>query len=229
MLAPDVVPSFTHADVDTALASTVRGFDDLFETSAPNGSMCTDPTITPVDVDGTSTCLKVKAGLESVATRLETHRVAASRGATMEWTGAAGLAFDPDHGRVYLALSSVGGTMSDGKGDIRDPGPNACGAVIAFGVLTSATDQFGSTVEHITKTLPGRIAAAAPCSPNSTASVCAALTTTLTMTSQCAATACAARQYWQMLGTFQSVASAYLTTSATGSVARSSTVAMGGV
>lgn len=133
-------------DVDTALASTVRGFDDLFETSAPNGSMCTDPTITPVDVDGTSTCLKVKAGLESVATRLETHRVAASRGATMEWTGAAGLAFDPDHGRVYLALSSVGGTMSDGKGDIRDPGPNACGAVIAFGGLTSANDQFGALI-----------------------------------------------------------------------------------
>ena len=46
---------------------------------------------------------------------------------------------------------------------------------------SSAIDQFGSTVEHITKTLPGRIAAArAVASPNSTASVCAALTTTET-------------------------------------------------
>src|SRR5574337_1057153 len=49
---------------------------------------------------------------------------------------------------------------------------------------SSATDQFGSTVEHITNRLPGRMWAATPSSPNSTASVCAALTTTETTTSQ---------------------------------------------
>lgn len=133
-------------DVDEAMAAGVHGFADLFETSAPTGGMCADPTITPVDVDGTTTCLKVKPGLEAVATRLETHRVAASRGATMEWTGAGGLAYDPDHGRVYLALSSVGSTMSDGKGDIRDPSANPCGVVLAFGGLTSASDQFGALI-----------------------------------------------------------------------------------
>ena len=52
---------------------------------------------------------------------------------------------------------------------------------------SSAADQAGSTVEHITKTLPGFIASAQPPSPNSTLSVCAALITTLTMTSQCCA------------------------------------------
>src|ERR1700735_3443221 len=55
--------------------------------------------------------------------------------------------------------------------------------------FSSAIDQPGSTVEHITKTLPGFMAAAAPPSPNRTASVCAAFTTTLTTTSQTAATA----------------------------------------
>ncbi len=53
-----------------------------------------------------------------------------------------------------------------------------------------ATDQFGSTVEHITNTAPGRSAAAMPPSPYSTASVCCALTTTLiTMSQACAISA----------------------------------------
>src|SRR6218665_1364227 len=47
---------------------------------------------------------------------------------------------------------------------------------------SSAADQCGSTVEHMTKVLPGFMAAAAPPAPNSTDSVCAALTTTLTTT-----------------------------------------------
>ena len=49
-------------------------------------------------------------------------------------------------------------------------------------------------MEHITKTLPGFIAAAQPPSPNSTLSVCAALTTTLTMTSQCCASSAGVAQ-----------------------------------
>src|SRR6218665_2193496 len=53
---------------------------------------------------------------------------------------------------------------------------------------SSAADQCGSTVEHMTKVLPGFMAAAAPPAPNSTDSVCAALTTTLTTTAQAAAT-----------------------------------------
>ncbi len=58
--------------------------------------------------------------------------------------------------------------------------------------FSSAIDQPGSTVEHITKTLPAFMAAAAPPSPNKTASVCAALTTTLITTSQAAGHLCRA-------------------------------------
>src|SRR6218665_3733962 len=39
---------------------------------------------------------------------------------------------------------------------------------------SSAADQCGSTVEHMTKVLPGFMAAAAPPAPNSPDSVCAA-------------------------------------------------------
>src|SRR6218665_821690 len=49
---------------------------------------------------------------------------------------------------------------------------------------SSAADQCGSTVEHMTKVLPGFMAAAAPPAPNSPDSVCAPSTTTLTTTPQ---------------------------------------------
>lgn len=62
---------------------------------------------------------------------------------------------------------------------------------------SSATDQFGSTVEHITNRLPGFIDAAQPGvvpSPNNTDSVCAALTTTETTMSHCAPSAASVSQ-----------------------------------
>ena len=65
---------------------------------------------------------------------------------------------------------------------------------------SSATDQLGSTVEHMTNTLPGRIAAAhpvpSPLGPNNTASVCAALTTTLTTTSHAAPSSATLLHAW---------------------------------
>ena len=50
----------------------------------------------------------------------------------------------------------------------------------------SATANSGATVALAITTPPGFIAATAPCSPNSTVSVCAALTTSVTTTSHCA-------------------------------------------
>jgi len=57
-----------------------------------------------------------------------------------------------------------------------------------------AMDQFASTVEHITNTLPGFMAAAQPSGPYNTDSVCAALTTTDTTTSQAAASSASEAQ-----------------------------------
>ena len=51
---------------------------------------------------------------------------------------------------------------------------------------SSAMDQLGSTVEHITNTAPARKCGAMPPSPYSTDSVCWALTTTLMTMSQAA-------------------------------------------
>ncbi|MNS75281.1 hypothetical protein D3C72_1087890 [compost metagenome] len=62
-----------------------------------------------------------------------------------------------------------------------------------------ASANSGATVAQAITTLPGARLAAAPCSPNSTASVCCALTTTISIACTCAASAagdCAAWAPW---------------------------------
>jgi hypothetical protein len=82
---------------------------------------------------------------------------------------------------VIWPAGGLGGAAGDGRVQVQQAHGLEPGA-------SSATDQRGSTVEHITKTLPGCSAAATAPLPKSTSSVCAALTTTETTTPQCAAT-----------------------------------------
>ena len=73
---------------------------------------------TSSNAEGRSECLKVKDGMDVAASRLETRRYASMMGATTEFRKMEGIAYDPDHNKVYLAMSEVAKAMEGGsKGD----------------------------------------------------------------------------------------------------------------
>ena len=126
-----------HAD-DATVQKAIEGgvkFSDLFDAAdiAADGS-CPDGFLSS-NADSQAECLKVKPGMEPVASRLETRRYASMLGATTEFRKMEGIAFNPDGGKLYLAMSEVSKAMTAGdKGDLggRDDirvSKNPCGAV----------------------------------------------------------------------------------------------------
>lgn len=85
--------------------------------------------------------LKVKLGMEEVASRLETRRYAAIQGATTEFRKMEGVTFDEKNKTIYLSMSMIGKGMADnhttydkgGHNDIKLSG-NPCGAIYALKV-----------------------------------------------------------------------------------------------
>ncbi len=120
-------------------------FSDIFEASAPLcGSMC-EEGFTSVNTSAGQECLKVKAGKEEIASRLETRRYAAIKGATTELNKEEGIDYDPIHNRLYVAITSIDKGMQDnsdydfgGHNDIRLP-QNPAGAVYAIDLNTDNT------------------------------------------------------------------------------------------
>jgi len=138
-----------HADDATVTKAVEDGvtFSDLFETadlgedgSCPEGFLSSN-------AEGRAECLKVKPGMEMLASRLETRRFASMMGATTEFRKMEGITYNPDSNVVYLAMSEVAKGMEDaskqdkgGRNDIRLK-KNACGAVYEL----SLADDFKAT------------------------------------------------------------------------------------
>lgn len=88
-------------------------------------------------------CLKVKTGMEKIASRLETRRYAAMLGATTEFNKEEGITFDAESNRLFVAMSFIDDGMLDNDSTkkenakavnfnhIRIP-KNACGTVYAL-------------------------------------------------------------------------------------------------
>ncbi|MGO4854103.1 PhoX family protein [Phaeovulum sp. W22_SRMD_FR3] len=110
-------------------------FSDLFETADINEDGSCAEGFMSSNAEGAAECLKVKPGMEMLASRLETRRYASMMGATTEFRKMEGIAYDPDHNKVYLSISEVGKAMQagykgdkGGRDDIRLE-ENSCGAV----------------------------------------------------------------------------------------------------
>ncbi|MCC0030274.1 MAG: DUF839 domain-containing protein [Brucellaceae bacterium] len=143
-----------HAD-DASVQKLIEAgtkFSDIFETAdmADDGS-CGDGFMAS-NAEGRAECLKVKPGMEMAASRLETRRYASMMGATTEFRKMEGIAYDPDHNKVYLAMSEVAKAMEGGsKGDKggRDDiklAKNSCGAVYSLDLDASMTATKMSTL-----------------------------------------------------------------------------------
>ena len=138
-----------HADSATvakALADGV-GFSDLFETADINADGTCPEGFSSSNAEGRIECLKVKPGMEALASRLETRRYASMLGATTEFRKEEGIALDAANKMLFVAMSEVGNGMEDnikdgkydkgGRNDIR-LSANDCGAVYALPLGTDA-------------------------------------------------------------------------------------------
>lgn len=126
-----------HADdatIQTAIDAQTS-FADIFDTAdiAEDGS-CPEGFLSS-NAASLSECLAVKPGMEMIASRLETRRYASMLGATTEFRKMEGNVYNPEHNSLYLAMSQVSKSMTDGyKGDLGGNNDvrleeNKCGAV----------------------------------------------------------------------------------------------------
>ncbi len=148
-----------HAD-DAELKKIVDAnpaFDEIFERKemAKDGSC--PGGFRGVNTDHGAECLKLRPGKETEAAFLESRRYAGYLGATTEFRKMEGITYDPDHRRLYLAMSQIAKGMEDHKkkgkaNDKYDRGSsndirleyNKCGAVYALDIEDKADPVTGS-------------------------------------------------------------------------------------
>lgn len=129
-----------HAtDKEIGLALTLDvSFSQIFEKALFNKDGSCPEGFSASNAEGRSECLRVKPGMEKIASRVETRRYASMLGATTEFRKMEGLAFDPEGKRLFLAMSEVEKGMEDNIKDGKyDKGgrnavkvaQNLCGAV----------------------------------------------------------------------------------------------------
>ncbi len=126
-----------HADdatIGTAIAAKTT-FADIFDVADMNADGTCPEGFLSSNAEGRAECLAIKAGMEAVASRLETRRVASMLGATTEFRKMEGNVYNPDRNSLYLAMSEVSKAMTDnddldlgGRNDVR-VSKNSCGAV----------------------------------------------------------------------------------------------------
>lgn len=135
--------SLGHAN-DAEISDVVHGtngqtkvaFTDIFDAVDPVAQACASG-YTSINVGGIGQeCLKVKTGMEKIASRLETRRYAALMGATTEFRKEEGVTYDSKRHKLYVAMSNVtkgmmAGSSNDvgGPDDIQIDTANSCGAV----------------------------------------------------------------------------------------------------
>lgn len=109
----------TSAEIEEA-AKTLK-FHDIMDKAEPEVDFTQDPPaavcpegFTAANTGGTGVeCLKVKEGMETVASRLESRRYSAMLGATTELSKFEGVTYDPQRNVMYAAVSSLKSGMED--------------------------------------------------------------------------------------------------------------------
>lgn len=152
----------TNAGIGAHVHGGTR-FDRIFEKAAPETGGGCPAGFGSINAQFGRECLKLRPGMETVASRLETGRYAALRGATTELSKAEGVTFDPERNRLYLAVASIKHGMTDneatwdagGRNDVR-LAANPCGVVYALEVGRDARDDRGRPIDSAY--VPTRIA-----------------------------------------------------------------------
>jgi secreted PhoX family phosphatase len=150
-------------------------FDDIFKKmSVRRDGTCAIKSFTAVNTTNGAECLKVKSGMDEVASRLESRRYAAIKGATTEFRKMEGITFNDNDNILYLAMSAIGKGMEDnmkkgkpntkydlgGNNDIQLP-YNKCGTVYGLNMLSfskpHATDSSKIDSKYVANNMYGMV------------------------------------------------------------------------
>ncbi|MGD9215850.1 MAG: DUF839 domain-containing protein [Desulfobacteraceae bacterium] len=147
----------TNDEIEAIINSGVA-FNDIFDEADPAADGTCPDDYSSINSGHDSPyleCLKLKnADMALAASRLETRRYAAMKGATTEWRKMEGITFNPETNQLYLAMSEVSKGMENnptGTYDIGGPNhiklesANKCGAVYALDIDENydATNIYG--------------------------------------------------------------------------------------
>lgn len=136
-----------HADdatIHKAIEEDVK-FSDIFDAKKPTDDGTCEEGYTSINTTDGHECLQLKPGMETIASRLESRRYAAMKGATTEFRKEEGITFDPDSKTLFVAMSEVAKGM--GAGAKQDKGgpdhvqlpTNKCGVVYGLDIRPNAT------------------------------------------------------------------------------------------
>ena len=150
-----------HAD-DAAVLAAVEGgvtFADLFDTAPMTDDGTCPEGFLASNAETRAECLRVRDGMDMLASRLETRRYASMMGATTEFRKMEGITYNPEANTLYLAMSEVSKGMEDGvsqdrggRNDIRLE-KNGCGAVYA---LTLGADYAATALTTLVAGIPAQ-------------------------------------------------------------------------
>lgn len=135
-------------------------FSDIFDMAEFKDDVCPDGfTATKANVDSNQEtapeCIKLKHGMEKIASRLESRRYAAIKGATTEFRKMEGITYNNDLNEIYIGMSEINKGMESFKSKGKDSLKydvkgvddirllhNTCGAV--YRLTLKKDDKIGS-------------------------------------------------------------------------------------
>ncbi|NLK66853.1 MAG: DUF839 domain-containing protein [Campylobacteraceae bacterium] len=161
----------TNAEIEKAINDGIK-FADMFETAEFKDDTC-PAGFTPTKANADSNqktpaeCIKLKDGMERVASRLESRRVAAIKGATVEFRKMEGITYNNNLNEVYIGMSEINKGMESFKNKGKDSDKydvkgqdhirlehNTCGVV--YRLALAKDDKIGS--DYVPTTMKGLVA-----------------------------------------------------------------------
>ena len=104
-----------NTEIKQALDKKIT-FNDIFDkTYLEEDGTCDVASFTSINTTHGAECLKVKPGMEEIASRLESRRYAAIKGATTEFRKMEGITFSPKAKSLFVSISSIGKGMENHK------------------------------------------------------------------------------------------------------------------
>jgi len=149
----------TNETIKKSLDKKIK-FDDIFESASANDMQCPSG-FNSINTTMKHECLKVKDGMDKVASRMESRRYAAIKGATTEFRKMEGISFNKEANTLYLGMSAIARGMEDsakkGKSSDKYDGGgynhiklpyNKCGAVYTLNMNNYQTmDTNGDIID----------------------------------------------------------------------------------